>query len=158
MFLHFWNMIVTGPKILHNRCSFFKTHRLTSTQPRDYRVVFLYINRPGVQKHPGQPDWFYQTLPLSTPYDRARRKTAKKPRPKQAEIDRSRQKTAKPPKTKPQFHRWFMRQMVSGIAVRNALILASNKMRIMRPISAVPVKPLNVQKDISFLYISLKNR
>ena len=40
-----------------------------------------------------------------TPYDRARRKTAKKPRPKQNETDRSGQKTAKGPKTKPQFHR-----------------------------------------------------
>ena len=47
----------------------------------------------------------FEKQPGITPYDRARRKTAKKPRPKQNETDRSGQKTAKGPKTKPQFHR-----------------------------------------------------
>lgn len=83
----------------------------------------------------------FQKQPGITPYDRARRKTAKKPRPKQAEIDRSGQKTAKTPKTKPQFHRLFMRQMVSGITVRNALIPASNKMRIYGTASFRTCKP-----------------
>ena len=35
--------------ILHNRSPFFKIHRLTSTQPRDYRVVFLYIKKGNKQ-------------------------------------------------------------------------------------------------------------
>ena len=34
--------------IIQNRGFYFNTHRLTSIQPRDYRVVFLYIQKVAI--------------------------------------------------------------------------------------------------------------
>ena len=45
---------MTGRSYFHCTQSepFFKTHRLTSFQPRDYRVVFLYIKQRAARRRP----------------------------------------------------------------------------------------------------------